>query len=97
MSRRCDILADKAVMTGNNVSHAKNRTRRRFLPNLNVATLVSDLLGSKFKMKISRKAQRTIDFKGGFDAFLMNTKNAKLTDKALKIKKQVAKKQQVAA
>lgn len=93
MARRCDILADKGVMTGNNVSHAHNKTRRRFLPNLNVVTLMSDLLGQKFKMKISHKAQRTIDFKGGLDTFLLKTKSAKLSDKAQKIKKQVVKKQ----
>ncbi|MBP9694053.1 MAG: 50S ribosomal protein L28 [Alphaproteobacteria bacterium] len=91
MARRCDILDDKGVLVGNNVSHANNKTRRRFLPNCLNVTLMSDALKQTFRMKISRKAQRTIDFKGGFDAMLMKTKNAKLTPEALKIKRKVAK------
>ena len=90
MSRRCE-LTSKGVMTGNNVSHAKNRTRRRFLPNLNDVTLLSETLGRGFKLKISAAALRTVDHRGGLDAFLAKAKDAELSDKALKIKKQIAK------
>lgn len=78
-------------MSGNNVSHAKNRTKRRFEVNLCNVTLASDGLGQKFKMRIAAKTLRTVDFKGGLDKFLMGTKNHKLTDKAKKIKKQLVK------
>ena len=90
MSRRCE-LTSKGVMTGNNVSHAKNRTRRRFLPNLNEVTLLSETLGRGFKLKISAAALRTVDHRGGLDAFLAKAKDSDLSDKALKIKKQIAK------
>ncbi len=93
MARRCDLL-DTGPMTGNNVSHAKNRTRRRFEVNLCNVTLASDSLGQKFKMRIAAKTLRTVDFKGGLDSFLMGTKNSKLTDKAKKIKKQIIKSQE---
>jgi len=78
-------------MSGNNVSHAKNRTRRRFEVNLCNVTLPSDALGQKFKMRIAAKTLRTVDFKGGLDGFLIGTKNHKLTEKAKKIKKQLVK------
>lgn len=90
MARRCDLL-DTGPMTGNNVSHAKNRTRRRFEVNLCNVTLPSEMLGQKFRMRIAAKTLRTVDFKGGLDAFLMGTKNHKLTEKAKKIKKQLVK------
>jgi len=93
MARRCDLL-DTGPMTGNNVSHAKNRTRRRFEVNLCNVTLASDALGQKFKMRIAAKTLRTVDFKGGLDGFLMGTKNAKLTNKAKTIKKQIIKSQE---
>ena len=78
-------------MSGNNVSHAKNRTRRRFEVNLCNVTLASDSLGQKFRMRIAAKTLRTVDFKGGLDGFLMGTKNQKLSEKAKKIKKQLVK------
>jgi large subunit ribosomal protein L28 len=78
-------------MSGHNVSHAKNRTNRRFNVNLCNVTLPSEQLGQKFKMRISAATLRTVDFKGGLDGFLMGTKNHKLTDKAKKIKKQLVK------
>ena len=90
MSRRCE-LTGKGPMTGNNVSHAKNRTRRRFLPNLNEVTLVSDVLGQAFKFKISAAALRTVDHRGGLDAFMAKAKDAELSDKALKVKRDIAK------
>ena len=96
MSRRCDLL-DTGPMTGNNVSHSKVRTRRRFEPNLCNVTLSSEGLAQNYKLRITAATLRTVDFKGGLDAFLMNTKNAKLTDKAKKIKKALIKKQAEAA
>ena len=69
MARRCEITG-KGVMSGNNVSHAVNRTRRRFLPNLQNNTLQSDILGEGVRLKLSTKAIRTIDFKGGPRFFL---------------------------
>jgi len=88
MSRRCDLL-DTGPMSGNNVSHAKNKTRRRFEVNLCTVTLPSETLGQKFKMRIAAKTLRTVDFKGGLDGFLLGTKNQKLTVKAKKIKKAI--------
>lgn len=90
MSRRCE-LTGKGVMSGNNVSHAKNRTRRRFLPNLNAVTLASEALGRAFKFRISAAALRSVDHRGGLDAFLAKSKDDELSPKALKIKKDVAK------
>ena len=92
MSRRCDLL-NTGPMSGNNVSHAKNRTKRRFEVNLCNVSLASDGLGQTYKMRIAAKTLRTVDFKGGLDGFLMGTKNSKLTDKAKKIKKALVKKQ----
>ncbi len=92
MSRRCE-LTGKGVMTGNNVSHAKNRTRRRFLPNLNDVTLASDALGRAFKFRISAAALRTVDHRGGLDAFMAKAKDADLSVAALKVKKDIAKAQ----
>ncbi|WP_292312257.1 50S ribosomal protein L28 [Marivivens sp.] len=90
MSRRCE-LTGKGPMSGNNVSHAKNRTRRRFLPNLQDVTLISDVLGRSFRLRISSAALRTVDHRGGFDAFLLKAKDAELSSEALKIKKEVHK------
>jgi len=90
MSRRCE-LTGKGPMTGNNVSHAKNRTRRRFLPNLNDVTLQSETLGRGIKLKISASALRTVDHRGGLDAFLAKAKDDELSDNALKVKKEIAK------
>lgn len=96
MARRCDLL-DTGPMSGNNVSHAQNKTRRRFEVNLCNVTLASEGLGQKFRLRVAAKTLRTVDFKGGLDGFLMNTKNHKLTDKAKKIKKALIKKQAEAA
>ena len=90
MSRRCE-LTGKGPMSGNNVSHAKNHTRRRFLPNLQDVTLQSDVLGRSFKLKISNAALRTVDHRGGLDAFMAKAKDAELSADALKIKKEIAK------
>ncbi len=96
MSRRCE-LTGKGPMSGNNVSHAKNRTRRRFLPNLNDVTLMSDVLGRSFKLRISAAALRTVDHRGGLDAFLTKAKDEELSGNALKIKKDIKKAEAAAA
>jgi len=96
MSRVCE-LTGKGPMTGNNVSHANNRTRRRFLPNLNELTLISDVLGQSFKLRISAAGLRSVDHRGGLDAFLAKAKDEDLSTKALKIKKDIAKAQASAA
>ncbi|MDG1116841.1 MAG: 50S ribosomal protein L28 [Flavimaricola sp.] len=90
MSRRCE-LTGKGPMSGNNVSHANNKTRRRFLPNLNDVTLMSDTLGRSFKFRISAHALRSVDHRGGLDAYLARAKDAELSDNALKVKKEIAK------
>ncbi|WP_368344550.1 50S ribosomal protein L28 [Pelagovum sp. HNIBRBA483] len=92
MSRKCE-LTGKGPMTGNNVSHAKNRTRRRFLPNLQDVTLQSDLLGRSFRFRVSSAALRTVDHRGGLDAFLAKAKDNELSAAALKVKKEIAKAQ----
>lgn len=90
MSKKCDITG-VGVMSGNNVSHANNRTRRRFLPNLQVVSLLSETLGKIFKLKICSKTLRSIEHNGGLDSYLETTSNTKLTEEAKKIKKTVAK------
>ena len=89
MAKKCDI-SGTGVMSGNNVSHANNKTRRRFLPNLQVVSLLSDTLG-KIKLKVCSKTLRTIEHNGGLDAYLESTSNTKLTEEAKKIKKSIAK------
>lgn len=83
-------------MTGNNVSHANNKTRRRFLPNLNEVTLISDALGRSFQLRISAAALRTVDHRGGLDAFLAKAKDDELSSRVLKIKKDIEKAQAAA-
>ena len=90
MSRVCE-LTGKGPMTGNNVSHANNKTRRRFLPNLNDVTLQSEALGRGFKFRISAAALRTVDHRGGLDKFLAKAKDTELSSNALKVKKAIAK------
>ena len=91
MAKKCDI-SGIGVQSGNNVSHANNKTRRRFLPNLQVVSLLSDTLGKIFKLKVCAKTLRSIEHNGGLDAYLESTSNNKLTEKAKKIKKSIAKK-----
>ncbi|MFN3292719.1 MAG: 50S ribosomal protein L28 [Gemmobacter sp.] len=95
MSRVCE-LSGKGPMTGNNISHANNKTRRRFLPNLNEVTLMSDVLGQSFKLRVSAHALRTVDHRGGLDAFLAKAKDEELSDRALKIKRELEKAQAAA-
>tara|TARA_B100000214_G_C23505910_1_gene418346 strand:+ start:24 stop:299 length:276 start_codon:yes stop_codon:yes gene_type:complete len=85
---RCE-LTGKSFQTGNNVSHAKNKTKRRFKPNLQNISFISDVLGQKFQLKVATSTIRTVEKKGGLDEFLMNTPNSKLPLKAKKIKKTI--------
>jgi len=91
MSRVCE-LSGKAVMSGNNVSHALNRTRRKFRPNLIKAKLLSDILGQSVSMKISTSALRSVEHNGGLDNFLVKANDASLSLKARRLKKLVKKK-----
>lgn len=95
MSRRCE-LTGKSPMVGHNVSHANNKTKRRFLPNLNDVTLTSEALGQSHRFRISAAALRTVDHRGGLDAFLAAAPDAELSSKALKLKREIAKAQTAA-
>jgi large subunit ribosomal protein L28 len=88
MSRRCD-LTGIGPMVGHNVSHSNVKTKRRFLPALSPATLASDALGQSFRLKVSNAALRTVDFRGGLDAFLLKARDEELSLRARKIKRQV--------
>jgi large subunit ribosomal protein L28 len=88
MSRVCE-LTGKGPITGNNVSHANNRTRRRFLPNLCNVTLMSEKLDRSFKFRISAHALRSVDHVGGLDAFLLKSKDDVLSDRARKVKRDI--------
>ena len=91
MSRACE-LTGKAVLTGNNVSHANNKTRRRFLPNLCQVTLISDALGQRFRLRVSAHALRSVEHRGGLDAFLTKANELELSHRARLLKRQIAKK-----
>ena len=88
MSRVCE-LTGVGPMVGHNVSHSNIKTKRRFLPSLAVVSAQSDSLGQTFKLKITNAALRTLDFRGGLDAVLLNSRDEVLSPKALKIKRQV--------
>ena len=90
MSRRCEITG-KGVLSGNNVSHANNKTRRRFLPNLQVTSLLSDILGHEVRMRLSTRGIRTVEHNGGIDAFLLGTPNTKLPEEARVLKRRIEK------
>jgi len=92
MSRRCE-LSGVGPAVGNNVSHAKNRTRRRFLPNLCDVSLASEILGQTYKLRIAAKTLRSVDHIGGLDAYLMKAKDDNLSIRAMKIKRALKKKQ----
>mgnify|MGYP006099688827 CR=1 FL=1 len=91
MSMKCE-LTGKMFQSGNNVSHAKNRTKRRFLPNLQNISFISEKLGKKIQFKVATSTIRTIEKKGGLDQFLINTSNMKLPTQALKLKKLILSK-----
>jgi large subunit ribosomal protein L28 len=88
MSRRCQ-LTGKGVLSGNNVSHANNRSRRRFLPNLQDSSVLSDILGVAVRMRLSTRAIRTIEHNGGIDAYLLGTPDARLTADARALKRRL--------
>ncbi len=92
MARRCE-LTGKGVMTGNNVSHAKNRTKRVFRPNLCNVTLASDVLGQSFKFRVSANALRSVEHVGGLDGFLVKAKADVLSDRARRVRSAVIKAQ----
>ena len=86
MVKKCDITQVKP-MTGNNVSHAVNKTKRRFLPNLQNTSFFSEILGKKIKLKVTSKGIKTVEKNGGIDKFLLNSKNSKLNTETRKLKK----------
>jgi len=97
MSRRCE-LTGVGPMVGHNVSHSNIKTKRRFLPALKVVSLQSEALGQTFRLKITNAALRTLDFRGGLDAFVVKAADEDLSPRALKIKRQLkAKLAQAAA
>ena len=91
MSRRCE-LTGKGPMVGHTVSHSNIKSKRRFLPNLFNVTMLSDALGRSVRLKVSANAIRTVDHRGGLDAFLIKAKGDELSRKALDLKRQIEKK-----
>ena len=90
MSRRCAI-SGKGVLYGNNVSHANNKSRRRFLPNLQETSFMSEALGRLVRLRLSTNAIRTVEFHGGLDAYLTTTSALKLTPELIRLKKIIQK------
>ena len=90
MSRRCELTGE-AVLSGNNVSHANRKTRRRFLPNLCQVSLISDLLGRQYSLRISAHALRSVEHNGGLDAFLLKASDSQLSTRAAKLKRDIEK------
>ena len=95
MSRMCE-LTGKGVQSGNNVSHANNKTKRKFLPNLCNVTLISDALGQRYRLRVSAAAIRTVEHRGGLDAFLLKSDESELSMRARLLKRQIQKKTQEA-
>ena len=96
MSRRCELTA-KGPMVGHKVSHSNIQTKRRFLPNLCNVTFISDALGRNVRLRVSTNAIKSVDHRGGFDAFLIKAKAIELSPKALLLKKAIEKKIAAAA
>ena len=96
MSRRCE-LTGKGALVGHRVSHSNIKTKRRFLPNLFNVTMISEALGRSVKLRVSANAIKSVDHRGGLDAFLLKAKDDELSGKALDIKRQVVKKRAEAA
>ena len=88
MARRCE-LTGKGVLTGNNVSHANNKSKRRFLPNLQEVSLMSDALERTVRLRISTNALRSVEHRGGLDAFLAKAKDDELSPRARLLRKEV--------
>lgn len=95
MARRCE-LTGKGVMSGHWVSHANNKTKRVFRPNLQTISLASDTLGTTVQLRISMSALRSIDSRGGFDLFLLKQDDKNLSTRALRLKREIAKRQAAA-
>jgi large subunit ribosomal protein L28 len=91
MSRRCE-LTGKGLLVGHNVSHANNKTKRVYRPNLQTISLASEALGNSYRLRISMNALRSVDRSGGLDPFLMKSRDGVLSDRALKLKRAIAKK-----
>ena len=91
MSKKCE-LTGKSPLKGHKVSHANNKKKRKFFPNLKKVTFKSDILKRNIKLNVSNAALRTVDYKGGLDFYLKNVKSFKLSSKAKKLKKQIAAK-----
>lgn len=96
MARRCE-LTGKAVLTGNNVSHAKRRTKRRFLPNLCNVTLESEALKKRIRLTVSAKALRSVEHRGGLDAYLLKAADDELSLRARRLKRDIVKRQRAQA
>ena len=88
MSKKCQ-LTGKSFLKGNKVSHANNKTKRKYIPNLQIVSLVSDKLKGKIQLKVAASTLRTVEKKGGLDQFLIDTPSAKLPPLALKLKKRI--------
>ena len=91
MSMRCE-LTGKSFQTGNNVSHAVNKTKRKFLPNLQNTSFFSEILGKKIRLKVTSKGIKTVEKNGGIDNYLLGLKNSKLNDETKKLKKAITNK-----
>ena len=96
MSRRCE-LTGKTVLVGHKVSHSNIKTKRRFLPNLRNVTLISDTLGRRIRLRVSANALKTVDHRGGLDAFLLKAKDDELAPRVLELKRQIVKKREAKA
>jgi large subunit ribosomal protein L28 len=93
MSRRCDLTGKKPLV-GHKVSHSNIKTKRRFLPNLRNVTLISDTLGRRIRLRVSANALKTVDHRGGLDAFLLKAKDDELAPRVLELKRQIVKKRE---
>jgi large subunit ribosomal protein L28 len=91
MSRRCE-LTGKMALTGHKVSHSNRKSKRRFLPNLCNVTLISDALGRSVRLRITANALKSVDHRGGLDAFLLKAKDAELAPRVLELKRQIVHK-----
>jgi large subunit ribosomal protein L28 len=96
MSRRCE-LTGKAVLVGNLVSHSNHKTKTRFLPNLLKVTLLSDALGQSVRLRVSANALRTVEHRGGLDAFLLKASETELSQKARELRRKIRKAGEAAA
>lgn len=92
MSRRCEMTG-KGVLTGNNVSHANNKSRRRYLPNLQETSVLSDVLGTSVRIRVTTHGLRTIEHNGGLDQFLLTTPNRRLPEEAQVLKRRIVRAQ----